>query len=175
MIRYCIIDTETSGFSSKVNALCQIAAIVVDSEYNEISRFDRYIKPYGKVYTKQAENVNGLSKTFLHENGSQIEDVIYAFIEFIRENNITHFIGHNIRVFDNKFLTGAFRQFNIRFAHFYNLASFYDTMEMSWKENKIGGSSLKALCLKYDIKYLNNHNAINDCESTLELFKVLKK
>lgn len=174
-MRYCILDIETSGFNKSTNAICQIAAIVVDENYNIIDTFDMYIKPYDRVYTKKAFEVHGLSEEFLKENGFKLSFVLEQFSLFVIENNINHYVGHNIRLFDKPFLVKALAVQYVNFALLLDRASYYDTMEMSWFKNGVRKSSLKDLCVTYNIKYLGNHNALDDCNSTLELFKILKQ
>ncbi len=175
-MRYCILDIETSGFSEKDNAICQISAIIVDEQWNVLGVFDSYVKPYNKIYTSKAEKIHGLTKEFLQQNGNSINDTLILFFDFIREHRPNHYVGHKIRTFDNRFLIEAIKQLSITFAITYRDSSFYDTFEMSWvHKKKIGSCSLANMCKHFGIEFEETHNSYKDCLATLELFKKLKR
>jgi DNA polymerase-3 subunit alpha (Gram-positive type) len=174
-MNYCILDVETSGFSPTKNAICQLSAIIIDDDFLEVARFDNYIKPYNKWYDPKAEKVHKLTKQFLSENGEDINYVLNRFIEFINEHKPYHYVGHGIRLFDKKFVAEATKALFTIFAFHFDKASFYDTLEMSWIHKGVKSHSLKAMCHHFGIKHIDNHNSINDCESTVKLFKALKQ
>lgn len=163
-----IIDIETSGFSQKTNAICQIAGIVVTNRFEIVATIDNYIKPYGKVYTQKAFEINNLSEEFLNEFGEMFGAVINDFISFLYENNITTIVGHNFD-FDKRFILEALPQ-NSRL--YFDNITIVDTYKRNWP-SFLKNRRLETICKYYNIPYIGKHNAMQDCESTLSLFRML--
>jgi DNA polymerase III epsilon subunit-like protein len=107
---YLVFDTETTTFpSSKIAAnhpdqahIIQMAAIVLDEEFYEVSSFYALIKPaYWHTISEGAEKAHGISKEKCSKHGVFIEDALKIFKTF--HDSATHVIAHNAR-FDKQLI-----------------------------------------------------------------------
>jgi len=170
---YAVIDVETGGFNVKTNALCEIAVIVLDSEFKEVTRYEALIKPYisrfnGKpvVYNVKAMNVNGISMSQL-KNGIQADMAARDIQKILLDNNVRCIIGHNVLNMDKKWTEYFLRSFDYPFV----FQQYYCTLESARKMD-IGTSSnsLPVLLNHFGIVNNNPHRAMGDTEATMKLF-----
>lgn len=171
-----VLDIETGGFSPKKNGLCSIGAIVVNLNNEIISKHYWLIKPYTKVdsnelmsYKEDSMAVNKLKIDELKSNGQDITSVLEELISIIAQHFIISIIGHNVIKFDLPWIEELFKRFIGSSPIFANI---YDTMVMA-KDKGHDIVNLEHLSKHYNIENNQTHNAINDCEVTLELFKKL--
>lgn len=176
-IKYlAIIDTETAGFSSTKNALCEIAMLIVNENLEIVSEFQYYIKPYNLKrkdgenysYKQEAFDVNGLSIPFLNLHGNELRKVIKEFDIEMKKYNIKTVIGHNVQ-FDISFLNHYLKM--IPNANL--IKDSICTKKLALKKIKLKSYSLSSLCDYYGIINQKEHSGISDCIATLKLFKNL--
>lgn len=173
-----ILDIETGGFSITKNGICEIAMILIDDNFNIISEFQTYIKPYFRdepadqlvSYKDDAMAVNGLTVEFLEENGIDVEKAAIKLLHFIEKNKITEFIGHNIR-FDFDRIEYLIKRFTFMKLNEVNLT---DTLKISRENLSLKKNDLVSVCNSIGIATPNAHGAIPDCYSVLELLKYFK-
>lgn len=172
MSRALFLDVETSGFSKRDHAICQIAGIIVDEKYNTRATFDMYIKPYGKIYTQKAFEINNLSEEFLEEHGHPIGVVYNEFADFMFDNSVNLIIGHNIG-FDRNFLVELIKPYNAMSALIMNKIQCIDTLKQQWPST-LQNKRLETICEHYGIEFNDKHNAMADSKAVLELCKLNK-
>lgn len=162
----CAYDVETTGLSPQHDFIIQLSCIKIKKQtMEEVDRRNWYIKP-AHAYTidEKATEVHGLTKEFIEENGVDIRTIADDFIQFI---DGCDFLTYNGNTFDIQFL---FKDFNM-FGYDLNLDNrkFYDAYAM---ECKYRPRTLSFVYSDYTGKILDGaHNAINDVEATIEVFK----
>lgn len=175
-----IFDIESGGFEKTKNALCELGAIVVNSNNEIIDKLQFYVKPYRREmseelhsYKPDAMAVNGITEQQIAE-GKLIELVLLRFCELIVRYDVKVIIGHNSDFFDVKwisYLLGRFTPFQEKFDQIRKI----DTMKLAQAKVscKAPNHKLGTLCAYYGIEITNAHTAIGDCTATLELYKKL--
>lgn len=175
-----IFDLETGGYNKEKNALCELGAIVVNSDNEIIDTLQFYVKPYCREasselcsYKPDAMGVNGITEQQITE-GKLIELVLLKFCELIVRYNVQTIIGHNSDFFDVKwmsYLLGRFTPFQQRFDQIRKV----DTMRLAQAKNSVQPVDYKlgTLCAYFGIEIVDAHTAIGDCMATLELYKKL--
>jgi DNA polymerase III alpha subunit (gram-positive type) len=193
---YCILDFETSGLapnnakysSSSITAITQVAFILVDGrEFKELARYQSYVAPYDLAleYQKKAEEISGISKAYVEKNGESLEKVVNDISQIIDTYNHgfikTVIIGKNI-LFDIDYLCDIYRRRKSDISKFFNCTKILgvdiprhiDIMDLSkLSDTSFINYKLGALCKAHDIDYVDAHDAMNDIQFTLELFKKL--
>ena len=100
------------------NGVCEIGLLLLDESLNVVSNWQSYISPYTRgedidelvSYKEDAMLVNGLSESFLIENGKPVVEVCNTIKAILNDIEITEVIGHNVG-FDIKrvnYLLGRF-------------------------------------------------------------------
>lgn len=162
MIKYVVIDVETTGLKSQTDNIIELSAIkIVDGEPYEY--FSTLIKPSQSIPT-EATNINHITNEMV-SNSPSIESVIEDFDEFIKDCNI---VGHNV-AFDLKFLycngSNVLNQKGIKI---------YDTLELSKKVFKDRDNyKLDNIC-KENLQIIrdDSHRSLSDAFTTYYLFEI---
>lgn len=156
---YCVLDTETTGFSAYYNEIIEIGILRVRN--NEIvDRYDQLIKPSTEV-DGFITALTGITNEML-EGMPSITDVKTAVLSFIGDDII---LGHYTS-FDMHFLNEGFKE---------QLTNQYmDTLQFARKLYP----ELKHHRLSDLTDYLglhnNEHRALADCIATKELYDAVK-
>lgn len=123
MLRYAILDTETSGlplYPKKGEpppaadapgqphlASFTILATTPDLEVDEEASLSTLIKPDGWTMSEGASKVNGLTDEMLASGGIPIKDVLAVYSDFIERGWVI--VAHNAQ-FDTKIMRGELRR-----------------------------------------------------------------
>ena len=98
-----VLDVETGGFSPSQNLLTQIGGIIVDSfNFEEISRFNYYIKPYDdNLYiSKSASELTGITLEQCEKEGKTLKEVLDELCSLFKQAKVSYYLpiilGHNI-------------------------------------------------------------------------------
>ena len=106
-----IFDTETSGIPYRTRAegytytnldhfknarLLSISWIILDNNYNIVSKDTYYIKPDNFEISSDSIKIHGLTKEFLVENGITIHELLLNLNGLFEKYNITLLIAHNV-------------------------------------------------------------------------------
>lgn len=163
---YVVTDIETSGLVYNKNSIIEIAAIKVvnDKIIDTYSSFIHRDKPLDSKITK----LTGITTAMLRDCQKSIVDVITEYMEFIGDLPL---VGHNISSFDIKFINEAYIQ---------NLGKSIsnrciDTLLLS--RTYIKGNAdykLQTLASYLNISQKDAHRALDDCQTTYELYKYLQ-
>lgn len=192
---YCILDFETGGLAkgNKVNhasvvAATQVALILVDGvTLEEYGRYQEYIAPYDLAleYQPKAAEITGVDRAFVEKHGKPLETVVNNIAQLIDTHNKSYLktviVGQNV-MYDVDFLCEIFRRRKADVSAFFNcdrvlnvcvprsidimdLAKLADTGSINYK--------LGTLCKAHGIDYVDAHDAMNDIQFTLDIFKNL--
>jgi len=159
------VDTETTGFSPYTDEVIEIAAIRVNSDFDELDRFQSYLIPHGPV---KATHIHGLTHEFLLANGRPQEEVYCEFDEFLGDTLIA---GHNVN-YDLGMLqaNGIRNNVNVR------LRIGYDTLPHARSMLHLPSYKLERIVAALNLGdgKLKCHNALDDVLATIELAKHLR-
>jgi DNA polymerase III epsilon subunit-like protein len=173
-------DLESGGFEKTKNALCELGAIVVNSNNEIIDKLQFYVRPYKREasdelhsYKPDAMAVNGITEQQIAE-GHLIELVLLKFIKLIVDHEVQTVIGHNSDFFDVKWISYLLGRFTPHQQYFDQLRK-VDTMKLAQAKIDCRPANYKlgTLCAYYGIEITDAHTAIGDCTATLELYKRL--
>lgn len=184
---YAVIDIETTGRDNWRNEILQLACIIADKEFNEVARYNEYMRPNNwGTWDVQAEAVHGISIRKARHFKSQ-DKCISDFYSFIHEHGGRDipfvFVNHALPLkgiascFDYKFIFSwcwihdyrdiFYKTFPERLA--------YSTIDKKHKEARarwgIENQKLSAWMRKLGIKNTDHHDAIFDASVTLEVLK----
>ncbi len=152
-----VLDTETTGLKvSEGHRIVEIGCIELDDLIPTKNRFHCYLNPERKV-SKEAFAVHGYTDEFLSKQ-KKFSHIVDDFLNFIDGKRL---VIHNAE-FDISHLNNEL----------YNLGKnkikqdIVDTLEIAREKFPGSGTSLDALCKRYNIdnSRREKHNAIIDCE-----------
>lgn len=161
----CVWDCETTGLNSKEDFIIQLAALKFDKETGSFKDGKKwYIKPaHAYVISQKAQEVHGITKDFLEENGRYFKDVIPEFFEMIKDADL---LTYNGNTFDIKFLNEECKRWGIDLP--ISGKKFYDAFAM---ECRLNPRSLGEVYKKYTGEELDGaHDALNDVIGTAKVF-----
>lgn len=162
-------DVETTGLSQKEDFIIQLSMIKIDQSFNKIDGKSWYIKPVHKYEIKTtAIEKHGITKEFLEENGVSLKDIAQEILDFIEGCD---FLTYNGNSFDISFLYKDLKlvgyDLNMEGRTCYDAFLLYKMMYPSTLE------AVYKRCTGKDLE--GAHNAINDVEATIEVYKYLRE
>lgn len=160
-------DVETTGLSQKEDFIIQLSMIKIDQSFNKIDSKSWYIKPVHKYEIKTtAIEKHGITKEFLEENGVSLKDIAQEILDFIEGCD---FLTYNGNSFDIGFLYKDLKlvgyDLNMEGRTCYDAFLLYKMMYPSTLE------AVYKRCTGKDLE--GAHNAINDVEATIDVYKYL--
>lgn len=165
-----VVDTETGGLEPAADALLEIGALLVNSNLEELGRFDLLVRPWpGLGMREDSLAVNGLKPADLEMLGAPEHEALQSLLDFTAQplgKGPVILAGWNVS-FDQAFLREAFRRHRLRwpFGH-----------------RSLDIQSVWAFCHGWDFSGLTNastllfgatpqHRALSDALVTLEILK----
>ena len=163
---YVVFDLETTGIHPTYDKVIEISAIKVVGGVVE-SEFSSLVNPEMEI-PFEASMVNGITDDMV-EDAPTFEVALRDFLEFAGDAIL---VGHNIRLFDLKFLYRDAMKFWGR-----TIGNDYvDTLPLSNKYlPELDHHTLLDLARHYDIKVENAHRALGDCRMNQQVFECLKE
>lgn len=161
---FVIVDVETTGLRAQKDSIIEIAAIKVDLNNNETQTFQRFIK-IDKKLDAFIVNLTGITNSMLNKDGVSIKEAMQEFKWFVGEYPL---VAHNAE-FDAGFIVDSALREGV-----YITNDFVDTLNLS--RTYLRGMSnykLKTLADELNLDGGVSHRAMGDCETTLELYKIL--
>lgn len=186
MAKVIFIDTETTGFDAKKNAMIQLAAIL-EIDGQETSRIDLKVRPFeDSVVEESALKVNGTTLDQLAEYPAEAE-AFATWIAWLDEANtsapgVAEFAGYNTP-FDARFVYAFFARNERPMSEFFNmrLPPQFDALAIARKRiskcdvanHKLGAIAEHVLGAEAVAAYTQTnglHNAMTDIEITRALY-----
>ncbi|MHA1499632.1 MAG: exonuclease domain-containing protein [Promethearchaeota archaeon] len=172
---YCFIDLETTGSDYAKDYPIQIGAILVDIQnFKILKKFSSLINiPEGIIISEKAKEIHGLKKEDL-KNAPKPKNVLKDF--FSKFGTDYAFAGWNV-CFDVSFFrkicikngfNNQYKEINFHHLDVQSIARY-----LKFKGNIEGEISLITLCEIYNLKRLENHDALEDAKLSLEVLKRL--
>ena len=152
-----ILDTETTGLSvSEGHRIVEIGCIELNDLIPTKNRFHCYLNPERKV-SDEAFKVHGYTNEFLSTQ-KKFEEIMNDFLKFIEGKRL---VIHNAE-FDISHLNNELTLLGKKKIK----EEIVDTLQLARDKFPGSGTSLDALCRKYNIdnSRREKHNAITDCE-----------
>lgn len=182
-MKIVFFDIETTGLSSTTESILEIAAVVIDDQFNTIDTYQSFINP-GKKIPYFITNLTGISDATV--KGARAEYVVLQdFMNWVAAHNPDKVAGHNIKRFDLRWMEGKCNKYSISNA--LNL-EVIDTLEYSTKLHKDGALvNYKAVTekgrvsfkLEHLVRYFGlegqTHRAIDDVFQNIIVYKNLKE
>lgn len=183
------IDCETSGAnfdSNKSQSNDSVAKgyqavswgiVVADVEtFEPIDEL--YVEIKWNGYSKwdlKAQNIHGLTKEYLEENGVDEEEAVVMILEFIMKHadikKPLYFLGHNVMSFDVPFFRDLLFRYgveNVKFGHRY-----FDTFSLSMGTVKEFDSNTLFSRVGYEDR--EEHNSLADAKYSLGVYRKVHK
>ena len=172
---YCFIDLETTGSDYTNDYPIQIGAILVDIQnFKILKEYSSLVNiPEGIIITEKAKEIHGLKKEDI-KNAPKPEKVLEDF--FSEFGTDYAFAGWNV-CFDVSFFrkiciencfNNQYKEINFHHLDVQSIAKY-----LKIKGNIVGEISLTNLCEIYNLRRLENHNALEDAKLSLEVLKRL--
>lgn len=181
--RIIVFDVETGGLDCDKAPLCEIALVAVDVQTGDIiNTFQSYVKPYMPVsdYNPHALQANGLTVSYITDNGRDRIDVMKDVLAFIKSHSVKvprrtikpMLVAHNAD-FDMGFLGVSLYE-----ALEANVYDFIDPivictmrlMQMGYPmEGQIDNHKLGTCCAFFGIPLEDAHSALPDTIATAKL------
>ena len=94
-------DVETTGLSPREDFIIQLAAARFDKTTGEVVKTNKwYIKPaHAYEISPKAQEVHGLTKEFIEENGRYFKDVAPEFFEMMEDADLLTYNGNSLEVY----------------------------------------------------------------------------
>ncbi len=156
---YCVIDLETTGFSTRWDEIIEVGILKVRN-CKIVDRYNSLVKPNYPINSEITE-LTGITNSMVM-SAPQIIDIKEDILNFISDDLL---VGHNTS-FDLSFLVEGIQD-NIH-------NEYVDTVQFSRKvfpESK--NHKLTTLCELLHIER-NTHRSIKDCEATYNLYEKIK-
>lgn len=194
-MKFIFIDTETSGFDSKKNALIQVGGIVdIDGEIKE--EFNFKLRPYGgEEWLESAYETNHISQEMAEtfddpsECFTNFKGILDKYINRYDKQDKAFFTAYNAN-FDTDFVRAWFvkeattardAQFGNGFGNYFWVPSL-DVMQVALirtlkSRDQFQNFQLGTVCQMLGVEFNpeDAHDALYDIRKTRELFYALKK
>lgn len=175
---HLIIDTETSGFHSVVlehdhpnqGRVIQLAALLLDEQFNEVGQFCSLIVPTTWVIKPGAQAVHQITQERCERYGIPIESALYALTGFFDCAEVV--VAHNFS-FDSQMLQKEGFQFSDRVS----ICTMQQTTDLCHIPSKRGGFKWpkleEALQILLNEQHVKAHDAMADARGCAKLYKYL--
>ena len=173
-----VVDLETGGFHSEINAILEIAITLIESEDNKLKvgkTYRHHIKPYdGLVVEKESLEFTKIKLDHPLRNSIDEKDALRDLFKIINKTKSSYecsraiLVGHNAH-FDMSFLNAAIKRNNIKRSPFHPF-SVLDTVTLGAIHT--GQTVLAKICNELNIDYDSKeaHSASYDSEVTAKVF-----
>ena len=159
---FCVVDIETTGFSTEYNEITEIAAIRVDGDFSVVEEFSSLVRISGAV-PWQITRLTGITGRMLHAQGRPLDAVLREVHAFLGGNVM---FAHNAG-FDRRFLDEGARRSALGF-RFPLECSIPVFKGMLPGRQKYG---LPVLAEALRVSGGGEHRALGDCRVLLECLK----
>lgn len=179
---YLIFDIETCGKSPNKNSIIQLACILVDREFEIVSEFNEFCRPYSfKFWDIESEGIHKISRSKCETFQSGMA-LINNFLKFVRQYRmlgVCHaaFRKNKNKLFDYWFLRNHCLLYNVFHEVIYGHVSSCTSTILSKSDFDLVRDAPREQNLKAWADYLghkfNHHNALDDCYATYKVMRHL--
>jgi len=162
---YIVYDIETTGLDCQQDEIIEFGGIryVFGMETERLSFFIKPSKPLSERIIK----LTGITDDILENQGIEPKEAAKRIKEFFSDSVI---IGHNIKAFDNKFISRLFEKYTKKSLN----NDYVDTLNLSRKKYpQLNHHRLEDLAGIFGIDYSNAHRAIVDSEITHYVYELM--
>jgi DNA polymerase III epsilon subunit-like protein len=158
---FLVVDTEDFSI---------VDELYIEVQWNEESLLQRHEDP---SFGKKAEEVHGLTLSYLEEHGIPEEEAVMLIGELILKwfgpENAIKLLGHNVHLFDLAFLRDLFKRYGIalKFGNRH-----YDTNSGAFMT--FGTWNSDDLFEQIGFEARGDHNALDDIKMTVEAARIMK-
>lgn len=197
---FVVVDFETGGLDRKDGlhsqkvAVTEFAGLAINGvTLADILRYDDLVKPYdnGLIYDPEAARATGITKEMCVKDGIPLKDLVDNVCTLFNEANVHNskiarpiLVAHNWD-FDRQFLMDIFKRAKVDLSKFVAGAKdafgnfipkgfcTIDLAKKCWGEVTDTDTkyNLQACCVKAGVDFIDGHRAMNDVNSTADLFK----
>lgn len=176
-INYCVFDLETTDLNEQKGQIIEIGAVAVDSNFNEIARFQTFVDLYKVAYISD-ETVKLTSITMMDiEDAPEIEDALESFKDFLEKHKVSMLVAQNAS-FDMKFLYHTLEELDMYEDFQLDEYGVIDTITLAKNFEKVRGFEfedrrLGTLATAFNLSYDSDahHRADYDAALTAQLLK----
>lgn len=159
---YIILDIETTGFSWENDRIIEIAAVLYKNG-SKTDIFHTLVNPQIPI-PQTVTNLTGITQVDI-TGAPTLKEIKDQFISFISDYTI---IGHNLRTFDIPFIN---TQMRVSIAN-----PLVDTLDLSRNVfDELSCHKLSYLCEVLRLQNAGSHRAINDVDTTHQLYLACQK
>lgn len=181
-VNYIVFDFETGGLDCEKNPITQVGLIVLDgATLQEKERYSTYVQNYNSLdYVQKALDYTGTTMDDINKGKllpEVVEDMKQIFLRSVEGKGKFKrkpiMVGHNIDAFDMDFLDYIFDACSEDISKYISRTT-KDTMWMAfdcWQEEGIDKYNLQVCCERAKVDLIGAHDAMNDVEATVGLFK----
>lgn len=177
-----VYDLETGGLKPKVNAITELAIVVVDLKNLEIlEEYSSMIKPYSEnlTYEEVALNITKISMEDI-KGGKESQEVVDEILALSKKytvgNNKPILVGHNIKDFDNLFFGEFMEQHKKDLYKVFNVDDCIDTLKEAHKKwSELANYSLGTVAHELGLTLKEAHRALPDTIANAKVFIELMK
>lgn len=181
-MKIIFFDLETTGLSSTTESILEIAAVVIDEDYNAIDTFQSFINP-GKPIPYMITKITSIDNSMVKNARSEFI-VLNEFMNWIKKYNPEIVAGHNIKRFDLRWIQEKTNKYGITNQM---PSEILDTLDYATKLHRDGVlRNYKATTAKgnvsFKLEHLVNffgleeqsHRAIDDVYQNIIVYRNLK-
>ncbi len=176
---YVVLDCETGGLDATKNPILEIALVILDTDLNEVLRYETYIKPYDSLeVTKEALRANGIKMQEVEKSGISKKEAQANIVSVLRKSmGGSHHpsrrpvvVGHNIN-FDIDFLIEFFKGSKFNWKDL--VYDIYIDTQADAKRAFPNAPNLQlgTCCEMAGVKLIGAHRAMPDTLATADLFR----
>jgi DNA polymerase-3 subunit alpha (Gram-positive type) len=182
-LKIIFFDLETTGLSSAIESILEVAAVVIDENYNILDTYHSFINP-GKRIPPIITKLTGITDATVRTARTEYI-VVKEFMEWVKGHSAQYVAGHNVKSFDINWIKTKVNKYGL-------VCTFptevIDTLEYSkrlYKEGVLkhytaatdkGNVSFK---LEHLINYFEltdqTHRAIDDVTQNIIVYRKLKE
>ena len=183
-LKIIFFDLETTGLSSAVESILEIAAVVVDDQFNIIDTFQSFINP-GKKIPFMITKLTGITDDMV-KNCKNEYIVMKEFKYWVDKQGATFVAGHNIKRFDLKWIEVRGAKYGVD--NIFDKYTPIDTLDLSsrlFKDGVLHNYTAKtekgnvSFKLEFLVTYFGltnqTHRAIDDVMQNIIVYRRLKE
>lgn len=169
-MKYVAFDTETTGLKHEDCRIIELAAEVLDEDFNILDRMDMFVKlPEGERLPENITKLTGITDEMLIDEGVDEHIAANRFMDMINGDKVV-LMAHNA-AFDIAFIKDMFIRTGIPVEKLCSV-DYIDTLTIS-KDRKLYPHRLQDMIDHYGLKAQNSHRAIDDAHAVAELYRAL--